>query len=76
MVTGCILIKLKAGKDREAFDKIKELNAKEIYALFGQYDVLMIAEAENIKELTEFVIEKIRSVEGVDSTRTIIAAEI
>jgi len=76
MVTGCILIKLKAGRDKEAFDEIKKLEAKDIYALFGEYDVLMIVEAENIKELTEFVIDNIRGIEGVDNTRTIIAAEL
>ena len=76
MVTGCVLIKLKSGEDKEAFDKIKKLEAKEIYALFGEYDVLMIVEADDLKELTDFVIDKIRSIKGVDNTRTIIAAEL
>ncbi|MBM3703334.1 MAG: Lrp/AsnC family transcriptional regulator [Actinobacteria bacterium] len=76
MVTGCVLIELKAGKDREAFDKLKKLEAKQIYGLFGEYDVLMILEAENIGELTEFVIDNVRSIEGVDNTRTIITAEL
>jgi len=75
MVTGCILIKLKAGKDRETLYNLKEIEAKQIYALFGEYDVLMILEADDLKTLTTFVVDNIRA-EGVESTRTIIAAEL
>lgn len=76
MITGCILIKLKAGKDREALYNLKEIEAKQIYGLFGEYDVLMILEANDLKELTAFVVDNIREIHGVDSTRTIIAADL
>jgi len=76
MVTGCVLVELKTGKERDAIDNLKKIEAKQIYGLFGEYDVLMILETKSIGEFTEFVIDNVRSIEGVDSTRTIIAAEL
>lgn len=76
MVMGCVLIKLMTGMDKEAFDSIKKLESKGTYALFGVYDVLMIVEARDIKELTSFVVDNVRNIEGVESTRTMIGAEI
>jgi len=76
MVMGCVLIKLVPGMDKEAFDSINKLESKGTYALFGVYDVLMIVKAGDIKELTSFVVDNIRSIECVESTRTMIGAEI
>jgi len=76
MVMGCVLIKLVPGMDKKAFDSIKKLESKGTYALFGVYDALMMVEAGDIKELTSFVVDNIRNIEGVESTRTMIGAEI
>ncbi|MEN4007134.1 MAG: Lrp/AsnC ligand binding domain-containing protein [Methanobacteriaceae archaeon] len=76
MVMGCVLIKLMSGMDKKAFSTIKKLESKGTYALFGEYDALMMVEAEDIKKLTSFVVDNIRSIEGVESTRTMICAEI
>jgi len=76
MVMGCVLIKLVPGMDTKAFDSISKLESKGIYALFGVYDALMMVEARDIKELTSFVVDNIRNIEGVESTRTMIGAEI
>ncbi|MGZ4912885.1 MAG: Lrp/AsnC ligand binding domain-containing protein, partial [Halobacteriota archaeon] len=43
--------------------------------LFGEFDFLVILEVENLPQLSKTV-DKIRAVEGVVTTRTVVGAEV
>ncbi len=52
----------------------KELNkATEVAAVFtslGEYDIIALLNIEDSKELTHFVVDKVRNLKGVIDTRT------
>ena len=54
----------------EAVKKIKEV--KEAYSVFGVYDIVTKVEAESTHKLKEIVIQKIRCLNQVRSTLTMI----
>ena len=54
----------------EAVKKIKEV--KEVYALFGVYDIVAKVEAESLNKMKETVTWKIRRLNKVRSTLTMI----
>lgn len=47
---------------------------KDLYILFGKWDVVAIAEIEDAEALGNFIIEKIRNLPGVRDTATQIVA--
>jgi DNA-binding Lrp family transcriptional regulator len=75
MILGCILIKLNPEDDVEAIEEISKIKTKTMYGLFGEYDFLLVIEAETIEELRRLVMGKIRQINGVISTKTLIAWE-
>ena len=74
MVTVYILINCTAGKSLSAAKKVAKIKGvKEAAAITGPYDVIVKAEAADLKGLGEFVIEQIQAVEGVERTMTCVA---
>ena len=43
----------------------------ELYPLFGEYDLIAKVEADSFDAIGEFVMESIRSVDGVKATKTL-----
>lgn len=55
--------------------KLKEYKeVKDIYMLFGKWDVVAIVSVDDAEHLGNFVVEKIRKVPGVRDTATQIVA--
>jgi DNA-binding Lrp family transcriptional regulator len=76
MVLGVILVKVAPGHERSVFAALKELPGfRELHHVFGEYDFLVIAEVDSLPVLSTTV-DKIRDVEGVASTHTIVGAEL
>ncbi|HIP24947.1 MAG TPA: Lrp/AsnC family transcriptional regulator [Archaeoglobus profundus] len=76
MVIGVTMVNVQPGKEKEVYDQIKKIKCvKEVYHVFGQFDFVVIIHANNLSELNEAV-DKIRSVNGVIRTQTVIGAEI
>jgi len=72
-----ILAKIESGKDREALSKIKRLKGtKRAYPTYGPYDMIVEVEFENSRNLDSFVFDKIRKIEGVKETATLICSEM
>ncbi len=67
-----ILINTVAGKEREVYNaltKIKEI--QEVYQLFGEYDIIAKVKAENVDVVTTTLMDKIRKIDGVVTTKTL-----
>ncbi len=62
-----------ARKILEELNKLSEI--QEVYMLFGEWDLLARAQIETSEELGDFVVNKIRSIEGVKTTSTQIVAK-
>ena len=66
-----VLINVRAGKSPEVLSKIREIESvKSAHACWGRPDIFALVEARNERALTNTVLEKIQSVDGIESTDT------
>jgi DNA-binding Lrp family transcriptional regulator len=76
MVVGVTLVNVVPGHERSVFDALGTIpGIRELYHVFGEYDFLVIVEVEGLRLLSKTV-DKIRDVEGVTTTHTVIGAEL
>lgn len=72
MATGFVLIRVEPGREREVFDEIiKVEEVAEVHLLFGEYDLIIRIEAETYDLIGEVVVDKVRKIPGVASTKTL-----
>lgn len=45
---------------------------KEVYGVFGRWDIVVIAEVDTLGKLTDLVTDKIRSMPGIQSSETLL----
>ncbi len=70
MPIGIVLINVETGKDREVYEKLIK-KFKEVYFLFGKYDLIIKLEVKDFDELSEIVFNEIRTIDGIKSTMTL-----
>jgi len=73
MVTAFILATTATGKEKEVLENLKDLiEVKEAHNVYGDYDLVLRAEAADLDKLNSFLIEKIRAVPNIAMTTTMI----
>ena len=76
MVTGFVLIRVDAGREKDVFQGLSEMSeVKGIQMVFGHYDIIARLESNDLNALSEIVLESIRNISGVSTTTTLIASE-
>lgn len=76
MTGALILITTAVGSMRDIYDKIKSIDGVEqAEMLTGPYDIMVVARAEEMTDITKAIMEKIRKIEGVEDTVTNIFIE-
>ncbi len=76
MALGFVLIKVFPGKEREVYDKLISLKeVEELYPLFGEYDLIAKVVVRSLEELSDVVVNKIRTTDGVVETKTLTGAK-
>jgi len=71
-----VLINAEIGSEDEVLKELKKLaNVKECYVVYGVYDIVAKVEAESMDKLKEVVTWKIRRLDKVRSTLTMIVVE-
>lgn len=71
-----ILIKVKAGKTKDVVKSLKAIHGvQQVHSCFGQPDVFSFIEVSDEKSLSDVVISKIHTIDGVEETDTHIVAE-
>jgi DNA-binding Lrp family transcriptional regulator len=76
MALGFVLIKIAPRKEREVYDSLTNLEEiKELYPLFGEYDLIAKVVVKDFEQLSEVVVGKIRAVDGVLETKTLTGAK-
>ena len=66
-----VLINSATGFQEIAFESLKQLSfVKEIYKVYGAYDIALKIEEESHQDIKDFVANHIRNIEGVGSTLT------
>ncbi len=76
MATAYVLINCDLGFDAEIIDEIKQFeDVKETHGVFGVYDILVKLESANVENLRDIITWKIRKLNRVRSTLTLITTE-
>jgi|TARA_B100001996_G_scaffold145527_1_gene110812 DNA-binding Lrp family transcriptional regulator len=77
MAVGFVLITTEPGKEISVRETVSELDCVSgIWIVFGSHDCFVKVEADDDSELTEAIVQGIRSVPGIIDTRTLIGAAI
>ena len=67
-----MLIDIEPNREKEVYEKLMSLqDIVELYPLFGEYDLIAKVEADSFDAIGDFVVQKIRSVDGVKATKTL-----
>lgn len=70
-----VLIIVKPGNEDLVYEKLNDIpQVKEIYKVYGEYDIIIRIEIENIKELDSFHDEILRKIREIEMTETLIAS--
>jgi len=76
MATGFALLSISPLHEKTVYETLKNIpEIVEVHPLFGEYDILVKIECENIDMIGEVVIKKIRSTKGVVDTKTLIGTK-
>jgi len=76
MVLAYVLINSEIGKEAELLKELKNISGvKEVFSVYGVYDIIAKVEGKTVNELKEVVIAKIRQLNYVKSTLTMIVME-
>jgi len=72
-----VLIRVGAGEHLSFMKSVKEeitkiKGVKKVYAVFGRYDLIALLEGSTLEELSATITDKIRAIEGVQTTESLI----
>jgi DNA-binding Lrp family transcriptional regulator len=71
-----VLINTEAGLEKLVHEEIKSLEGvKDVYDLYGEYDLMVVVEQDNDKDVAEVVSWELRKVKGIRSTNTMVVAK-
>lgn len=72
MASAYVLINCELGSEESVISQLKSLDAvREVHGTFGAYDILAKVEAEEVGTLRETITWKIRKIEKIRSTLTL-----
>ncbi|MEW6069080.1 MAG: Lrp/AsnC ligand binding domain-containing protein [Candidatus Thermoplasmatota archaeon] len=72
MAIGFVLITTVPGKESDVFSALRKISEiKELYPVFGDYDIIAKVEAKDPDALGAVIINKIRSISGIADTKTL-----
>ena len=76
MATAYVLINCELGSEEEIIKQLKELDGvTEVHGTFGAYDILSKIESSSVESLRETITWKIRKIEKIRSTLTLMGIE-
>ena len=76
MVIAYVLINCDLGYEKQIIEELKHISdVKEAHRVFGAYDILAKVESANVETLRETIMWKIRKIDKVRSTLTLMGIE-
>jgi DNA-binding Lrp family transcriptional regulator len=76
MVLAYIMVRVDAGEERNVMKQIEKFNeVKDSHIIYGEWDLIMKIEVPNVEEITVFVVDKLRKIDSVKLTSTMIVAQ-
>jgi DNA-binding Lrp family transcriptional regulator len=76
MATAYVLINCEIGSEQKVIDQIKPISGVvEVRGVFGAYDILAKIETPSVEQLREIITWKIRKIDRIRSTLTLMGIE-
>ena len=76
MATAYVLINCDLGYEEQIIEELKHISdVKEVNGVFGAYDILAKVESDQISTLKETITRKIRKIDRVRTTLTLLVIE-
>jgi len=76
MPNAYVLINCDIGSEEFVMSELKEIDlVKEVHGTFGAYDIVVLVEADTTESLRDAITWKIRKIEKIRSTLTMMVAE-
>lgn len=76
MVLAYIMVRVDAGEEKNVMKAVEGYGeVKESHIIYGEWDVIMKISVGNVEDITAFVVEKLRKLDAVKLTSTMIVAE-
>ena len=76
MATAYVLINCDLGYEEQIIEELKHISdVKEVHGVFGAYDILAKVESANVETLRKTMLGKIRRIDRVRSTLTLMGIE-
>ena len=76
MAEAYVLINCEIGSEEKVIEELKTIDGvKEVHGTFGAYDVLAKVESEQVETLRETITWKIRKIDKIRSTLTLMGIE-
>lgn len=77
MAIGYVLINVQPGTEQRVYEGVRSLpHVTDATVLFGDHDLIVKLEANDLATIAKAVVEHIRSVEGVMETKTLAGADL
>lgn len=71
MAEALILVTAEVGMMEEVYNEVKNMEeVKKTAMITGPYDVMVMAKAESMEEISKILVQKIRNIAGVKNTVT------
>ena len=71
VISGYILIGTVTGLERDVFFSLQKLpEVDEVHLLYGEYDILVKLSGHSAQEVAQKIIQNVRTVKGVTTTKT------
>ena len=69
-----LLVKTESGMENKVFEALKTLPyVKTVDIVTGPVDVVAVFEADSLNKIEDFILEKVRKLEGIKETTTLIS---
>ncbi|MDG6997369.1 MAG: Lrp/AsnC ligand binding domain-containing protein [Nitrososphaerota archaeon] len=76
MTMALVLINADIGRDKEVVDQLRKIEGvSEAYTVYGAYDIVVKVEAATQEKIKGIVFSKIRMLDYIRSTLTLVGAE-
>ena len=76
MMLAYVQVSLNKRNERDVYETLVDMpEVKEVHILFGEWDLIALLDLESPEHLGSFVMEKIRPLQGVNLTSTMIVAK-
>ena len=75
MISSYTLIRVLPANDKRVYETAKAFDeVKDVILTYGEYDLIIKVESETLEDLDHFIFNKLRTIQGVIATTTLLEA--